>query len=155
MAILIQYHSYPQGLDCRALGALTRKVAQGALKVGNGPSGAEVSVVYTRDEEMQELNEKYRRMAHPTDVLAFALTEGDGPLPRGGMLGDVVISLDMAGRQAQKLGHSLRHEIAILLIHGVLHLLGYDHERVTIRKAMAMRAAERACLDQLQSKLVV
>lgn len=155
MPILIQYHTRPEGLDTRSLGALTRQVALEALRAGKAAEDAEVSIVFMDDEEMRALNAQYRNIPRPTDVLAFALTEGSNRHTPPQMLGDVVISLQTAARQADRLGHSLRHEIAVLLVHGILHLLGYDHEKVSQKKENEMRAAEHACLDSLQKKLVV
>lgn len=89
-----------------------------------------VSVRITGDAEMHDLNRTYRRVDRPTDVLSFALAETEtGPLPPGEplQLGDVVIDLDYARRQAQELEHSMDMEVSWLLIHGALQLLGYSH----------------------------
>jgi probable rRNA maturation factor len=88
---------------------------------------AELSIVLCDDPTIHALNRKHRRKDKPTDVLAFALREG---LPMAGgqhVLGDVVISLDTARRQAIEHGHSLWREVTLLLAHGLLHLIGYDH----------------------------
>lgn len=95
---------------------------------------------------MRGLNARYRRIAHPTDVLAFASREA--PQPMTPLLGDVVISLDTARRQAREAGSTLDREMVTLLIHGVLHLLGYDHER-SAREARRMQKKERAILRAL------
>jgi probable rRNA maturation factor len=88
---------------------------------------AEVHVVVTGDEELQRLNRAYRKVDRPTDVLSFP--DGD-PLPDGELLlGEIVISLDAARRQAAELGHSELRELEELVLHGTLHLLGHDHER--------------------------
>jgi probable rRNA maturation factor len=76
------------------------------------------------------------------------MQEGDGLLEDDTVLGDLVISIDTAHRQAQELGHSLEHELRVLLVHGLLHLLGYDHE-TSAEDAEEMRAAERKLLDRL------
>jgi probable rRNA maturation factor len=95
-------------------------------------SDAEVSVTMVTDATIQELNRTYRGVDQPTDVLSFALREGDEqPLPAGDwpeLLGDVIISLPRAKAQAAEYGHSLERELGYLLVHGILHLLGYDHE---------------------------
>jgi probable rRNA maturation factor len=100
-----------------------------ALGVGEH---AEVSVVFADDEYIQELNRQYRGKDTPTDVLSFALDEGEEPGVVGGpeetLLGDIVISLETATRQAEDFGHSLERELAYLTVHGMLHLVGYDHE---------------------------
>jgi len=90
-----------------------------------GPQIAgDISVVLTDDHAIQTLNRRYRNADTPTDVLAFPL--GDGLLARE-PFGDVVISLDTAKRQARDYGATLAQEVARLLIHGTLHLCGYDH----------------------------
>jgi probable rRNA maturation factor len=90
----------------------------------------ELSILLTDDAYIQTLNETHRGKDRPTDVLAFAQNEGeDMPMPLDhGLLGDVVISLDTAERQARARKHSLIDEVSFLLAHGILHLLGYDHQ---------------------------
>lgn len=92
----------------------------------------EVSVSFVTDEEIHELNRDYRDVDRPTDVLSFALQEGeDFPQPddgTGAMWGDIVVSVPTALRQASEYGHSIKREIGFLLVHGFLHLLGYDHQ---------------------------
>ena len=102
----------------------------------------ELSIVLVSDREMRRLNRTWRDRDRSTDVLAFAQAEGEGGVPDG-LLGDVVISVDTARRQATELGHPLGHEVDRLLIHGVLHLLGYDHE-VSAAEARRMQRRERA-----------
>ncbi len=93
----------------------------------------EVSVLFSNDAFIAGLNSEWRGMDGPTDVLSFALNEGEEPSAPDieGMpdvLGDIVISLDTAARQAKSAGKSLDEEILLLLVHGTLHLLEYDHE---------------------------
>ncbi len=95
---------------------------------------------------MQTLNRQYRHLNRPTDVLAFPLWEGPGP--RTALLGDVVISVPMAERQAATYGHSIDKELLQLLIHGILHLVGYDHERGE-SEARRMKRKEQAILTAL------
>jgi probable rRNA maturation factor len=88
----------------------------------------EVSIFLTDDAEIHRLNKLYRNVDRPTDVLAFAMREGvDGELNQE-ILGDVVISLPRAKQQASVYGHSFEVEMSLLVSHGVLHLLGYEHE---------------------------
>ena len=108
---------------------------------------AELSVVLVGDRRMRQLNRQYRKVDRSTDVLAFAMREG--PRPSSSLLGDVVISWDTAVRQASTAGHSVDHELVILLIHGVLHLLGYDHERGD-REARRMQRKEHSVFQSLQ-----
>uniref|UniRef100_UPI003556CF13 rRNA maturation RNase YbeY n=1 Tax=Alicyclobacillus tolerans TaxID=90970 RepID=UPI003556CF13 len=91
----------------------------------------EVSVSFVDDEEIHQLNRDYRNVDRPTDVLSFALEEGeDFPVEEGEpvLLGDIVVSIPTAISQAQDYGHSVQREIGFLLVHGFLHLLGYDHQ---------------------------
>ncbi len=105
---------------------------------------AEVCIGLVGDTRMRRLNRTYRNQDRTTDVLAFAYREArTGVSP---MLGDVVISVPTARRQAKALGHSLDEEILRLLIHGVLHLVGYDHE-LSQWQARRMRRKETECFE--------
>ena len=104
-------------------------------------SESEVSIRFVGDTRMRRLNREYRGNERTTDVLAFAFREASGPFSH--MLGDVVISIPMALRQAKSFDHSLSEELARLLIHGVLHLVGYDHER-SEADARSMKRKEMA-----------
>jgi probable rRNA maturation factor len=88
---------------------------------------AELSIVLCDDRTIHTLNRRHRRKDKPTDVLAFALREGPAMAGAQHLLGDVVISVETAGRQATEHGHSLWREVTLLLAHGLLHLIGYDH----------------------------
>ena len=101
--------------SARALSLFATK-AQRAL----GLSG-EVNIYVTSSREMQDLNRRYRRKTKPTDVLSF-------PSGVPGVGGDVAISLEIAATNAAEIGHSLACEVKILILHGLLHLAGYDHE---------------------------
>ena len=103
---------------------------------------AELSLVLVSDRQMQALNRRWRARDRPTDVLSFSQHEGPGGAPVG-VLGDVVISVDTARRQAAERGSTVGREADRLLIHGLLHLLGYDHER-SDAEARRMRRRERA-----------
>lgn len=123
------------------LGKLAQKILAGA-----GARHAELSLVLVGDRRMRRLNRHYRGISRPTDVLAFPMQEGPGPACS--LLGDVVIALPTAARQAAFAGHSLDQEVVLLLIHGVLHLVGYDHER-SPHEARRMRRKEQAILRSL------
>jgi probable rRNA maturation factor len=97
---------------------------------------------------MRSLNRRYRGKDMTTDVLSFALREGMFPNIQPTVLGDIVISLPAASRQAAEAGHPLVREIERLLIHGLLHLIGYDHERGP-REALKMERKERKLLKGL------
>jgi probable rRNA maturation factor len=96
------------------------------------------------DPTIQALNRQYRGKDKPTDVLSFPLADELQPF----LLGEVVISTETAARQAERHGHTLREELQILLIHGILHLLGYDHE-VSRGEAARMRRKEREVKAEL------
>ena len=118
------------------------KIKKTALKVLEllHQSRAELSVALVGNREIQGLNSRYRAKDEPTDVLSF--TSGE-ILPGGALiLGDVVISLEKAGKQARAARRTLEKEVETLLIHGILHLLGYDHERSS-EEARIMRGLER------------
>lgn len=148
MAIIISNEQKDVPITEELIGLLER-VGEEALRRGEA-GGAEVSVTLVDDDQIQELNRSYRAQDRPTDVLSFALREGeDGFVPPAGagipeLLGDVVISAPRARAQASEYGHSLERELGYLLTHGILHLLGYDHE--TEAGAAAMRAEEEAVL---------
>lgn len=108
-------------------------------------SEAELSVMLCDDDAIAELNAQWRGKDQPTDVLSFP--QGEGPPGAPPALGDVVISLDTAGRQADEAGHPLATELVVLLVHGLLHLLGHDHHEEAERAAM--RAEESRVLTAL------
>lgn len=103
----------------------------------------EVGLTLVGDEEIHALNRTYRRKDKPTDVLAFAMREGEGGGLHPGVLGDVVISVDTAARQAKR---GLEAEVLFLWSHGFCHLLGYDHRND--REEAAMNARMRALADE-------
>jgi len=105
----------------------------------------EVSILFTEDKFIQELNKKYRGIDLPTDVLSFSFQEEKSDFPvieQNIMLGDIIISVETAQRQANLLHHSLEQEITFLLIHGLLHLLGYDHLEEEEMKMMQKKERE-------------
>lgn len=113
-------------------------VARVLVRLGE-PEGTEVSLLVTTDVQIRELNRGFRNTDAPTDVLAFSAREGEGfitPPDLPPYLGDVAISLNAAARQAAERGHPLRSEMALLVVHGCLHLLGYDHATPEQRRAM-------------------
>ena len=109
-----------KGVESKLLG----KIAHRALEV-LGLNKAELSIVLVSDAQIRRLNKLYRNKDKPTDVLSFPIGE---KVEDWLILGDVVISVDTAKRQAQELGYSLEEELKRLLVHGLVHLLGYDHE---------------------------
>ncbi|WP_035253624.1 rRNA maturation RNase YbeY [Desulfatiglans anilini] len=115
-----------------------------------GSEAKELSVLFVDDAEMAELNERYRSRSGPTNVLSFPM--GGDPLePETVMLGDVVISVDTARREARAAGENLEEAVDRLLVHGLLHLLGYDHERGEA-EASAMEREERSVLARMREE---
>jgi rRNA maturation RNase YbeY len=115
-----------------------------------GRPDAEVSILFVGDTAMRSLNRRYRQKDATTDVLSFSFREGDHPHIQPHFLGDIVISVPVAVRQARAAGHPVAREIEILLVHGLLHLLGYDHERGP-REARRMRLRELQLLKRLSA----
>jgi probable rRNA maturation factor len=109
---------------------------------------ADLSIVLTDDETIRALNRDWRGKDRATDVLSFSQLEGEGPTAGPRMLGDVVISMETAARQAQKTGRTLDAEVCHLLVHGVLHLFGHDHVRGGAQ-ARRMKAEERRVLARI------
>ena len=103
---------------------------------------SELSVVFTDDDEIQNLNATYRLKDSPTDVLSFSLLEGEPTGIPSSSLGDIVISLETAKRQAADFENTFAQEILRLLIHGVLHIFGYDHENVPESEILRMQTRE-------------
>lgn len=116
------------------------------------PANAEVGLTFVDDEVIQELNAEYRDIDQSTDVLSFPLYEPDEPFEEDGdmpiLLGDVIISIPHALKQAEEYGHSVTREVAYLFVHGLLHLAGYDH--MTLEERQDMRVQEEALLERVQ-----
>jgi probable rRNA maturation factor len=135
-------------LDALAVGRLRRWFR--AMLAACGVSGAELSVVLCGDDEIHDLNRRFRRKDKPTDVLSFSLREGLPLFAPGSeaALGDVVISVETARRVRHERGATVEEEIAFLFSHGLCHLLGYDHqtdaeEAVMNTEAARLRGAAR------------
>jgi rRNA maturation RNase YbeY len=109
-----------------------------------------LSVLFIGDRAMRTLNRTWRNRDASTDVLSFPLRDGRFPHIQPDMLGDLVISVPLAARQANEAGHSLTVEIERLLVHGLVHLLGYDHEQGH-KEARRMERKERALLKRLHA----
>lgn len=123
-----------------------------AAKVGElyGLDDAEVSLTLTDNSYIHELNKRYRGIDRSTDVLSFALNESEEPEiadARVNVLGDIVISVERAKEQAADYGHSLKRELAFLTVHGMLHLLGYDHMEEADR--LEMEEEQRFVMEKL------
>ncbi len=120
-----------------------KKIAESALK-DLGLDGREVSLLLTDDRGIKELNRKFRNINKPTDVLSF-------PMEDPVLLGDIAISMETAERQAKVFNATLVEELGRLVIHGILHLLGYDHVKGGVQ-AKKMRSKEEELLSKLRAK---
>ena len=139
--------------DKIALGEYLEKRLQDGLnavaKLHDLDDMTEVDITIVDDEEIHQLNRDYRNVDRPTDVLSFALDEDDEDEPelmegQLHLLGDIIISAETATRQAEEFGHGLEREIVYLAVHGLLHLLGYDH--MVEEDKVIMRAKEEEAL---------
>lgn len=132
---------------------LIRRCCQAVLATEKFEKDAEVSVSFVSNNEIKNLNKIYRNKDSVTDVLSFPLTGDDGSVeinPETGavLLGDVVISLETAVKQAKNYGHSLEREVGFLTVHSMLHLLGYDHETSPLDQQI-MHEKEESVLEKL------
>jgi len=131
---------------------LIRRCCNAVLKMEQFQGSVEVSVTMVDNSYIQSLNKQYRNKDVPTDVLSFPMVK-DGkyeidPDTNAQILGDIVISMEKVLEQSELYGHSFRREVAYLVAHGMLHLLGYDHENGGIEKRR-MREKEDQVLDSL------
>jgi probable rRNA maturation factor len=134
------------GLEIQVDPSLLEGAAAGVLAY-LGMSGEDsLTILITGDQKIQELNRQFRGVDAPTDVLAFPAGHAD-PESGGTYLGDVVISFPQALNQAAEAGHPVQAEIQLLVVHGVLHLVGYDHGEPEGKAEMW--AAQRAILEGL------
>jgi len=130
-----------------------KEFLKGLIKRGlehvNAPALSEISVSFVDKDEIRELNRDYRTIDEPTDVLSFPLSSPDewqdSDIPTA--LGDIIICMDIAREQADEYGHSFERELGFLLVHGLLHLAGYDH--LNPEEEAEMRQAQRDILGDL------
>jgi probable rRNA maturation factor len=134
-------------------GGWVKKIVRQVLKAEEVATPYEVSLVLTDSETVKQLNRDYRGVDEPTDVLAFHMLTQKGiddsfALPPDGVtrLGEVIISYPQAAEQAREQGHSTERELALLVIHGILHLTGYDHEEP--EEESKMREKERELMER-------
>jgi probable rRNA maturation factor len=117
------------------------RAAKETLATANAPGEAELTILLTNDDQIQQLNREYLSIDEPTDVLAFPANYMD-PDTKAFYLGDVIISFERAVVQAQAGAHALEHEIELLVVHGILHLLGHDHAGPDEKAKMWVAQAE-------------
>ena len=119
-----------------------KSVLKYALKVEK-VKNANFNVIFVDNDYIHKLNKEYRNVDRPTDVISFALEDNkEEELSNVRMLGDIYISIDKAREQALEYGHSLRRELSFLSVHGILHLLGYDHMKKEDEKIMFAKQEE-------------
>ncbi len=135
MPTAVRYQGRGQsGVSCRTVQIRANRMLR-ALEVGD----AELSVLLCDDATMRRLNRRYRRRGGATDVLSFAMAEGVAVAGPYRVLGDVVISLEAAARQAEERGQRVLDEVTVLLAHGLLHLTGSDHQSVAEQRRMQLQ----------------
>ena len=147
MEILITYGHREEDLTSLPI----RDLALFVLEREGKPINTEVSISFVDDTAMAELNERFRGMEGPTDVLSFEcdnidddITAADGPSCPVYELGDIIVAPDVAARQSTEFGNSFEQEVSLLIVHGLLHLCGYDH--IVDEEAEVMEARERELL---------
>lgn len=138
---------------------LAQKVINAALDYAECPYEAEVNLLLTMNHEIQEMNQQFRQIDRPTDVLSFPMIQYEQPgdfdfletadeyfHPETGelVLGDIVVSKEKVLAQAEEYGHSIEREYAFLIAHSMLHLFGYDH----------MEEDERLCMERMQKEIL-
>ena len=129
-------------------------MARRILSVSGCPD-AELSVLIVDDVEIRTINRDYLGRDKSTNVISFSMQEGEGAGIQPGLLGDVVISADTAARDAAEAGLPFMNELYFLLLHGILHLLGYDHERGSEADARLMEEKERDIFSLLKAEGLV
>ena len=150
-----------EGIEVEPESEWLQGIVESTLVKENAPPNIEISLVVTGQERIQELNREYRGLDRPTDVLSFSMSEQKdeaepdafiGPPDDLLHLGEVIISYPQAVIQAKEHGHSIRKELAVLIVHGVLHILGFDHEKPDMEPAMA--AKEKKILADLEKEII-
>lgn len=141
--ILIISNREPEPLNLTAFTDL----AEFVLTIENAPEASEVSIAIVDIDEIARLNEQYRKKEGPTDVLSFPCDEVAAAVVEGESLtlGDVILSPEVAEANARELGNTIEDELNLLVVHGVLHLLGYDH--IEDDDAVVMQAREKSILE--------
>jgi probable rRNA maturation factor len=122
--------------------------AQTVLAQHEDVSDAELTIVITDDAAVQQLNQQFRHVDAPTDILSFPAETPDIDLPEAAQyLGDLIVAYPYAAAQAEREGHALHDSLDLLIVHGTLHLLGYDHD--TLENRAEMWAKQATCLEKL------
>lgn len=131
----------PLPIDPQVKKSDLKRAAQATLQQAGAPPSAELTLVISGDEQLQALNRQFLGIDAPTDVLSFPSEDAD-PDSEGIYLGDVLISYPQALAQSKSGGHPILDEVQLLVVHGVLHLLGYDHAEIAEKEKMWAKQAE-------------
>lgn len=122
--------------------------AEMALSLYCDVDDAELTIVITDDEQVKQLNQQFRDVDAPTDILSFPASQPEFDLPMESLyLGDLIVAYPYASKQAEREGHTLQDSLDLLIVHGTLHLLGYDHDTPENRAIMWKKQAH--CLEKL------
>ncbi|MFA5700243.1 MAG: rRNA maturation RNase YbeY [Desulfuromonas sp.] len=132
-----------------------QQIALRILNVLECPDETELSILIVDDAAIQEINRDYLQRDYPTNVISFSQQEGEMSGAPYMLLGDVVISAETAARDAAEAGIEMFAELVFLLLHGILHLLGYDHERGTQAEAERMEAREQQVYALLKAERLI
>lgn len=151
MNVIVSTDYNPHSIDA----ARIKDICEFALVASDAPESSEVSVSFVNNDEMSVLNEQYRGISGPTDVLSFECDnlEDDFPINeelQGQILGDIVIAPDIAYKQSQEYGSTFEDEINLLCVHGILHLQGYDH--ILDKDAKVMESLQKDILLKWNNK---
>lgn len=146
MLVLLENNQEKIAIPDEVEGLITKAMNIVAKRENLGPN-TEVDITIVDNEEIHQLNRDYRGVDRPTDVLSFALDEGDEEPEIIGdeaehLLGDIIISAPIAKAQGEEFGHGLNREMTYLAVHGILHLLGYDHMEEEDKKIMRKQEEE-------------
>ncbi len=138
MAISIQNQQKKVKIDLRRVRQLVRRLLR-AVECAD----KEISLLFVDDEKITEINQRYLERNYPTNVISFSFLEGEFSGVNPDLLGDIVISADTALRDAESGGLPLEDELDFLIIHGLLHILGYDHEKKNDEERERMQKKEQ------------
>lgn len=145
MAILIENRQKKIKIDIRRLRSTIRKVFSCL-----GLTDQELSLIIVDNEEISEINKNYLGKSSPTNVISFSMSEGEFGSVNPNVLGDIVVSAEKAGQDAAKSGISFHDEFDYLVIHGILHLLGYNHENTTRAESRRMNEKSKEVFFSLK-----
>lgn len=162
MALTLMIDNRQDAVDVKEINGIIQKVVNKTIEHEGIKDKFEISIIFVNNTQIQKINKEYRKIDSPTDVLSFPMIEYDKPgiIPHDEaclevdydtgdiLLGDIAISLEKAYEQSKEYGHSFEREVAFLTLHGMLHLLGYDH--IDEEDRVLMRQKEEEILNILK-----